>query len=113
MSQYPNRAKGKSASNSSRKRKANMSSNVPDPAVPATISCEGGSSLNKCKARICSLGILAAVLVSGAALSAQQDSLPGAPLRGLTAREFELFRLGRADFLEVESATDGLGPIFN
>jgi len=46
-------------------------------------------------------------------LCGQQDILPGAPLAGLTSRELELFRLGRSDFLEVESATDGLGPVFN
>jgi CxxC motif-containing protein (DUF1111 family) len=55
----------------------------------------------------------AALLVTGTILLAQQESVPGAPLPGLTARELELFRLGRADFLEVESATDGLGPLFN
>ena len=38
---------------------------------------------------------------------------PGAPLRGLTAREFSEFRLGLDDFLEVETAEDGLGPAFN
>src|SRR5262245_46768046 len=39
--------------------------------------------------------------------------LPGSPLRGITAAEFELFRLGREDFTEVETAEDGLGPAFN
>src|SRR5262245_57057153 len=39
--------------------------------------------------------------------------LPGSPLRGITAAEFELFRLGREDFTEVETADDGLGPAFN
>jgi CxxC motif-containing protein (DUF1111 family) len=39
--------------------------------------------------------------------------LPGDPLRGITASEFELFRLGLEDFTEVETAEDGLGPAFN
>ena len=39
--------------------------------------------------------------------------LPGSPLRGITAAEFELFRLGREDFTEVETAEEGLGPAFN
>src|SRR5690242_14061872 len=43
----------------------------------------------------------------------QQEIQPGAPLAGLTARELELFRLGRSDFLEIENATEGLGPLFN
>ena len=39
--------------------------------------------------------------------------LPGDPLPGITAHEFELFRVGLQDFNEVESAQDGLGPAFN
>jgi len=39
--------------------------------------------------------------------------LPGAPLAGLTAREFSEFRLGLDDFTEVETAEEGLGPAFN
>jgi CxxC motif-containing protein (DUF1111 family) len=44
-----------------------------------------------------------------------QDRPPGAggPLAGLTPREFSEFRLGLDDFLEVETAEEGLGPAFN
>jgi CxxC motif-containing protein (DUF1111 family) len=44
-----------------------------------------------------------------------QDRPPGAggPLSGLTPREFSEFRLGLDDFLEVETAEEGLGPAFN
>ena len=45
--------------------------------------------------------------------SAQRQVLPGDPLPGLTAFEFEEFRLGLDDFLEVESAEEGLGPAYN
>jgi CxxC motif-containing protein (DUF1111 family) len=38
---------------------------------------------------------------------------PGAPLAGLTPREFSEFRLGLDDFIEVETAEDGLGPAYN
>ena len=38
---------------------------------------------------------------------------PGDPLPGLTPREFTEFRLGLDDFLEVETAEEGLGPAFN
>lgn len=38
---------------------------------------------------------------------------PGDPLAGITAAEFEEFRLGLNDFLEVETAEEGLGPAFN
>jgi CxxC motif-containing protein (DUF1111 family) len=53
-----------------------------------------------------------------AALSAQtQAPLPpsaaGRPLAGLTPVEFEEFRLGLDDFLEVENSEEGLGPAFN
>lgn len=37
----------------------------------------------------------------------------GDPIRGITAKEFELFRLGLEDFTEVESPDEGLGPVFN
>ena len=40
-------------------------------------------------------------------------SLPGNPLAGITAEEFERFRLGLEDFVEVEDADEGLGPAFN
>lgn len=39
--------------------------------------------------------------------------IPGSPLAGITPTEFELFRMGREDFLEVETSADGLGPAFN
>ena len=56
-----------------------------------------------------------AIAVSSRTNSAAQGSGsgPGAPLRGLTAREFSEFRMGLDDFLEVETAEDGLGPAFN
>jgi CxxC motif-containing protein (DUF1111 family) len=54
-----------------------------------------------------------AALLAAALLQGQQEAAPGAPLPGLTARELELFRLGRSDFLEIENATEGLGPLFN
>ncbi len=37
----------------------------------------------------------------------------GEPIQGLTALQFELFRLGLEDFVEVEDAGEGLGPVFN
>ena len=37
----------------------------------------------------------------------------GGPLPGIAAREFERFRVGLEDFLEVEEPEDGLGPVFN
>jgi CxxC motif-containing protein (DUF1111 family) len=54
--------------------------------------------------------VLAAALVGRA-----QDRPPGAggPVPGLTPREFSEFRLGLDDFLEVETAEEGLGPAFN
>ena len=39
--------------------------------------------------------------------------LPGDPMPGITASEFELFRMGLEDFTEVETAEEGLGPAFN
>jgi CxxC motif-containing protein (DUF1111 family) len=52
-------------------------------------------------------------LLRPAALPAQRPFLPGNPLTGITAEEFERFRLGLEDFTEVEDAGEGLGPAFN
>jgi len=38
---------------------------------------------------------------------------PGDPLPGLSPAEFQEFRLGLEDFLEVETADEGLGPAYN
>ncbi len=51
-------------------------------------------------------------------LGAQQESVVvgtefGDPVQGITALEFELFRLGLEDFTEVENPDEGLGPVFN
>ncbi|HJO04461.1 MAG TPA: di-heme oxidoredictase family protein [Acidobacteriota bacterium] len=37
----------------------------------------------------------------------------GQPMRGITPHEFERFRLGLEDFLEVETSEEGLGPAYN
>jgi CxxC motif-containing protein (DUF1111 family) len=57
---------------------------------------------------------LAFVLAVGwrAATEAQAPRL-GEPLTGISASDVEAFRLGLEDFLEVESAEEGLGPAFN
>jgi CxxC motif-containing protein (DUF1111 family) len=55
-----------------------------------------------------------AIAVFAAALStAQTPSALGTPLPGITPVEFEEFRLGLDDFLEVEASEEGLGPAFN
>ena len=56
-----------------------------------------------------------AIAVCATALSLAQTRLatPGSPLPGITPAEFEEFRLGLDDFLEVEAAEEGLGPAFN
>lgn len=56
---------------------------------------------------------IAGVLVAGIVVAQRGDDRPGPPLAGITASEFELFRMGREDFLEVETPGDGLGPTFN
>ena len=49
-------------------------------------------------------------VVAGAPACAQLRAPAGEPLPGITPAEFEEFRLGLDDFLEVESAEEGLGP---
>jgi CxxC motif-containing protein (DUF1111 family) len=54
------------------------------------------------------------VFVAAIATTAQsQSGGPGSALPGITAVEFEEFRLGLDDFLEVEASEEGLGPAFN
>jgi CxxC motif-containing protein (DUF1111 family) len=53
------------------------------------------------------------VFAAGVGMWAQQDKLPGGPLAGISSRDLELFRMGRQDFLEVETPGEGLGPLFN
>ena len=48
-----------------------------------------------------------------ALLTAQTRSALGTPLAGITPVEFQEFRLGLDDFLEVEASEEGLGPAFN
>jgi CxxC motif-containing protein (DUF1111 family) len=59
--------------------------------------------------------VVAALLLctSSWLVALQRVAQPGDPLPGLTPAEFELFRLGQDDFLEVETAEEGLGPAFN
>jgi len=54
-----------------------------------------------------------AVLVASVLFAQQRVPVPGDPLPGLTPVEFEEFRLGLDDFLEVETSEEGLGPAFN
>jgi CxxC motif-containing protein (DUF1111 family) len=46
-------------------------------------------------------------------LAQVRTPVPGDPLPGVTPIEFEEFRIGLNDFLEVETAGEGLGPAFN
>ncbi len=66
------------------------------------------------RSKFASLVALCAVLFSASWVAAlQRTTQPGDPLPGITAAEFELFRMGLDDFLEVETAEEGLGPAFN
>jgi CxxC motif-containing protein (DUF1111 family) len=58
---------------------------------------------------------LAALVLGATGLLVAQarETRPGDPLPGVSAAEFEEFRLGQEDFLEVETAEEGLGPAFN
>ena len=60
--------------------------------------------------------VIVAVALAGLAtalLTAQTRSALGTPLPGITPVEFQEFRLGLDDFLEVEASEEGLGPAFN
>lgn len=53
------------------------------------------------------------VLLGGLLVAQQRAPMPGDPLPGVTPVEFEEFRIGLDDFLEVETAEEGLGPAYN
>jgi CxxC motif-containing protein (DUF1111 family) len=58
--------------------------------------------------------VLAAMAGPGAGQgTAVQGTEFGEPIQGIGGVEFELFRLGLEDFLEVEDADEGLGPLYN
>lgn len=56
---------------------------------------------------------LALLLIAHALVVAQRATQPGDALPGISPVEFDEFRLGLQDFLEVEEAEEGLGPAFN
>jgi CxxC motif-containing protein (DUF1111 family) len=58
--------------------------------------------------------VIATLLFLATLATAQTQGGPaGRPLPGVTPVEFEEFRLGLDDFLEVETSEEGLGPAFN
>ena len=60
------------------------------------------------------ISALACFVTLAAALAAQvRAPVPGDALAGITPAEFQEFRLGLDDFLEVETSDEGLGPAFN
>ncbi len=62
------------------------------------------------------VGATAIVLLTASAWRAGGQAAPvpvGQPIAGITPHEFERFRLGLEDFLEVETSEDGLGPAYN
>lgn len=62
------------------------------------------------------VAVLTASMLAPVAWSAvgQFEPAPaGQPLPGITPHELELFRLGLEDFMEVETAEEGLGPAYN
>ena len=63
--------------------------------------------------RLTAIGVAILLFLTALSTTQTQSGLAGRPLAGLTPVEFEEFRLGLDDFLEVESAEEGLGPAFN
>jgi CxxC motif-containing protein (DUF1111 family) len=57
--------------------------------------------------------LVALVALAGAMVAQVRVPVPGDALPGITPVEFEEFRLGLDDFLEVETSDEGLGPAFN
>jgi CxxC motif-containing protein (DUF1111 family) len=60
-----------------------------------------------------SISLCFVVVMTSLVLARQRPAVLGEPLTGITPADFELFRLGLDDFLEVETPEEGLGPAFN
>jgi CxxC motif-containing protein (DUF1111 family) len=71
-----------------------------------------GAATRRWRWAVC-LAVVAVVSASALIVAQGRITQPGDPLPGLTPPEFEEFRLGLNDFLEVETAEEGLGPAFN
>ena len=68
----------------------------------------------RARMKLTHLALCLAMASLGIAVStAQTRNALGTPLPGITPVEFEEFRLGLDDFLEVEASEEGLGPAFN
>ncbi|MCM3879061.1 MAG: c-type cytochrome [Vicinamibacterales bacterium] len=63
--------------------------------------------------KISAIGLALIVFATALTLAQSQVSQAGGALAGISPAEFEEFRLGLDDFLEVEAAEEGLGPAFN
>jgi CxxC motif-containing protein (DUF1111 family) len=59
------------------------------------------------------LATAATVWLSALVVAQLRTPVPGDALPGVTPVEFEEFRIGLDDFLEVETSDEGLGPAFN
>jgi CxxC motif-containing protein (DUF1111 family) len=57
--------------------------------------------------------VVITLAATGAMVTTQSPGTPGSALPGISPVEFEEFRIGLEDFLEVEEAEEGLGPAFN
>jgi CxxC motif-containing protein (DUF1111 family) len=58
-------------------------------------------------------GAAALLVLTTFGVSGQLPAGAGDPLPGITPTEFESFRLGLDDFVEIEQPGEGLGPLFN
>jgi len=64
-------------------------------------------------ARYLTFGLAVAAFATALVTAQTRSAQPGGPLAGISPSEFEEFRLGLDDFLEVEDSEEGLGPAFN
>ncbi len=62
---------------------------------------------------LAAIGACLLVVAGSRSLPAQGAPKFGDPLPGIIPAEFERFRVGLDDFVEVETAEEGLGPAFN
>ena len=63
--------------------------------------------------RTAAISLCLVAVITSLVVARQRGTGLGDPLAGITPADFELFRIGLDDFLEVETPEEGLGPAFN
>jgi CxxC motif-containing protein (DUF1111 family) len=79
----------------------------------AKASTSAKATADRSASRALVLAVALVWIATTLGVSGQLPAGAGDPLPGITPSEFEAFRLGLDDFVEIEQPSEGLGPLFN